>query len=123
MARMTKINETKRSQVFRSMYPRCWRVGIRPVSTDNNEYYKGFDIDDVKAALGTTRFNLLMTTVKEVFCCGHRTWPLDHAERHKRGAEVHCIWSRDLEAFLKVQSRRLSSADEDAHKEEDHRRD
>lgn len=61
----------------------------------------GFDSDDVLALFGKERFALLMSGVKAVFCCAHRTWPDTHADPIKAGAEVHCIYAADLEEFLK----------------------
>jgi len=31
--------------------------------------------------LGADRFKSLQAGLKEVFCCGHRTWPADHPEQ------------------------------------------
>ncbi len=91
---------------FFSKYPNCQRLKIQPVAWGdqgaNGGLHDGFDIDDVKAALGAARFNLLMTSIQEVFCCAHRAWPLSHADATKRGAEAHCIWASDLEKFLKA---------------------
>lgn len=64
-----------------------------------------FDIDDVKTALGGTRFALLTNGTKwvaQVYCVNHRIWGNDHPEPNKRGAEVHCIAANELEAFLRA---------------------
>jgi hypothetical protein len=86
-------------RIFRSTYPLSYALGLRPVSA-NGADYEGFDQDAVESALGTDRFNKLMAQITNVFCCGHRHWPADHPESHKRGCEVHCVYARDLEAFL-----------------------
>lgn len=53
-----------------------------------------FDTDDLKTALGSTRFNNLKATIKTDYVCGHR---LD-----KNNAEVHCFAADDVEAFLRA---------------------
>jgi hypothetical protein len=88
---------------FISKYPKSagktpTGLALTPVAirtTENN----GYDQDDVKAALGVTRFNSLMTLIAAgkpysgaVFCCGHRV--------NKSGVEVPCIYAADLELFL-----------------------
>jgi hypothetical protein len=87
-------------RVFRSVYPLSYALGLRFVSLNGNES-EGFDIDEVEKKLGTDRFKSLLTGLKEVFCCGHRNWPADHQEPNRRNCEVHCVWARDLEAFLR----------------------
>ena len=87
------------ARILRSIYPLSYALGLRPVSVAGNEH-EGFDIDEVAAALGNERFAQLEKGLTQVFCCGHRCWPADHAEKHKRSAEVHCIYAYDLEAFL-----------------------
>ena len=96
----------ERLDKFFNRFPLSKALKIQPVTWGdqgaNGGIIEGFDADDVKAALGVTRFNLLMANyVKAVFCCGHRTWSQTHAEVTKRGAEVHCIYPADLEKFLK----------------------
>ena len=87
-------------RVFRSRYPLCYALGLKPVSVAGNTH-EGYDIDEVEKKLGTDRFKSLMATLKHVFCCGHRIWPKDHPEPHKGSCEVHCVYARDLETFLK----------------------
>jgi len=87
-------------RVFRSMCPLSYALGFRPVSVNGNEH-EGFDIDEVEKKLGADRFKSLQAGLKEVFCCGHRNWPADHPELLRRNCEVHCVYARDLEAFLK----------------------
>jgi hypothetical protein len=64
-----------------------------------------YDIDEVEAELGPQRFDALMQFIlkkpSSLICHGHRHWPKDHPEEHKRGAEVHCVRASDLEEFLK----------------------
>ena len=86
--------------IFRSLYPLSHALGLRPVSVNGNQQ-EGFDIDEVEKKLGAGRFNSLQAGLKEVFCCGHRSWPADHPEKFRRNCEVHCVYARDLEAFLK----------------------
>lgn len=69
-------------------------------ATIGDTQQSGFDENDVKAALGVTRFNNLMTSIAggkpfsgAVFSCGHA--------KDKNGVEVHCIYASDLELFLK----------------------
>jgi hypothetical protein len=88
------------SRVFRSTYPLSYALGLRPVSVNGNTH-EGFDIDEVERRLGADRFKTLQAGLKEVFSCGHRTWPADHPEQHRRNCEVHCVYARDLEGFLK----------------------
>lgn len=70
---------------------------IQPVSSDGVNIHALFDFDDLKAALGTTRFNNLIAYLvahkKTDYVCGHRV--------DSKGLEVHCIHADDLEAFLK----------------------
>ena len=87
-------------RVFRSMYPLSYALGLRPVSANGNDH-AGFDIEEVENNLGASRFKAFQAGLKEVFCCGHRNWPADHPEPSRRNAEVHCVYARDLEAFLK----------------------
>jgi len=87
-------------RVFRSRYPLSCSLGLRPVSVAGNEH-EGFDIDEVEKKLGDGRFKSLMVGLKEVFCCGHRNWPADHPDPVRANCEVHCVYARDLEAFLK----------------------
>ena len=87
-------------RVFRSMYPRCHALGLKLVSVAGNEL-EGFDVDEVEKKLGADRFASLMAGLKEVFCCGHRNWPADHSDPLRRNCEVHCVYARDLETFLK----------------------
>ena len=87
-------------RVFRSRYPLSYALGLRPVSVAGNEH-EGFDIDEVEKKLGDDRFKSLMAGLKEVFCCGHRNWPADHPDPLRANCEVHCVYARDLEAFLK----------------------
>jgi hypothetical protein len=86
-------------RILRSKYPASYALGLRPVSLDGNEH-EGFDIDAVEEKLGADRFKSLVAGLKEIFCCGHRNWPADHPEPHKRNCEVHCVYARDLEVFL-----------------------
>jgi hypothetical protein len=87
-------------RVFRSRYPLSYALGLRPVSVAGADH-EGFDIDEVEEKLGADRFMSLTAGLKEVFSCGHRIWPTDHPETHKRSCEVHCVYARDLEAFLR----------------------
>lgn len=87
-------------RVFRSRYPLSYALGLRPVSVAGNEH-EGFDIDEVEQKLGAGRFKSLLADLKEVFCCGHRIWPEDYQDPVRRNTEVHCVYARDLEAFLK----------------------
>jgi hypothetical protein len=82
------------------MYPLSYGLGLRFVSRNGNES-EGFDIDAVEKKLGADQFKALQAGLKEVFVCGHRTWPADHPEPNRRNTVVHCVWARDLEAFLK----------------------
>ena len=88
--------------VFRSMYPLCYALGLRLVSVDGYQH-EGFDIDEVEKKLGAGRFTVLQPGLKEEFCCGHRNWPFDHSDPYRRNCEVHCVYARDLERFLKEQ--------------------
>jgi hypothetical protein len=81
------------------LFPRCSELGLELVSTDGASEHAGFDIDEVKAKLGS-RFDDFMSTVNTVFSCGHRIWEEKHPEEHKRGCEVHCVYAGDLEKFL-----------------------
>jgi hypothetical protein len=87
-------------RVFRSRYPLSYAMGLRPVSVNGNDH-EGFDIDEVEKELGADRFTSFQAGLKEVFSCGHRNWPADHPDQHRRGCEVHCVYARALEAFLK----------------------
>ena len=106
----TPLNSPQHGQeriaTFFNRYPLSKALKIQPVSwgdqSVNGGLHDGFDVDDLKGALGATRFNLLMSGIKEVFCCAHRTWPGNHADPTKRNAEVHCVWAADVEAFLKA---------------------
>lgn len=53
-----------------------------------------FDSDDLKKALGATRYNNLIAKVKTDYVCGHRV--------DSKGLEIHCIAADDVEAFLKA---------------------
>jgi len=62
----------------------------------------GFDERDVRAALGEDRMARLMAYVTKhsaVFCCAHAHYPDKHP---LAGYEVHCIYLKDLEDFLKA---------------------
>jgi len=86
-------------RAFRSMYPLSYALGLRPVSANGSDH-DGFDIEEVENKLGASRFKSLQAGLKEVFCCGHRNWLADHPDRFRRNTEVHCVYARDLEAFL-----------------------
>ena len=98
----------ERLDKFFNQYPTTKVLKIQPITLGdqgaNGRLLDVFDSDDVKAALGVTRFNLLMTPawVKQVYSVGHRNWPFTHAETAKQGAEVHCIAASDLDRFLKA---------------------
>ena len=78
------------------MFPRAHALGLRIIDAG-----PGFDELEVEAKLGPERFAALMKGVKEVFCCGHASYPETKADSHRiAGYEVHCIYARDLEAFL-----------------------
>jgi hypothetical protein len=100
------LHGQERLAKFWTRYPLSKTLKIQPASWGdqgtNGGLHDGFDVDDLKGALGVTRFNLLMGSVKELFCCSHRIWPATHAELNKRNAEVYCVWAADLEAFLKA---------------------
>ena len=99
---------------FKAMYARAAALGLKPVQTASDVQHAGFDIDEVQKALGAARFAKLIEGKSytsgvpvgrapgaiQVFSCGHRSWPGDHAEPHKQNAEVHCIYAQDLEQFL-----------------------
>jgi hypothetical protein len=87
-------------RAFRSLYPASHALGLKLVSVGGNDF-EGFDIDEVEKKLGKARFISLTAGLKAVFCCGHRNWPADHPDRFRRNCEVHCVYARDLEAFLK----------------------
>ena len=87
-------------RVFRSMYPLSYALGLRPVSVAG-AHHEGFDIDEVEKKLDAERFKSLMDGLKAVFCCAHRNWPADHPDPMRRNCEVHCVYARDLEGFLK----------------------
>jgi len=87
-------------RVFRSRYPLSYALGLRPVSVAGVDH-EGFDIDEVEEKLGAAQFKSLMAGLKEVFCCAHRNWPADHPDPLRANCEVHCVYARDLEAFLK----------------------
>ena len=93
------------SRIFRSMYPLCHALGLKPVSVAGNEY-DGFDIDEVERKLGAPQFASLMAELTHVFCCGHRNWPADHPDPFRRNCEAHCVYALDLENFLKARGRR-----------------
>jgi hypothetical protein len=57
----------------------------------------GFDVLDLEARLGPTRFNKLMAGLKQVFVANHRTYPDGH---ELAGYETHCVYVEDVEAFL-----------------------
>ena len=90
---------------FKAMYKQSAALTVAtqpilPASTAPGVEHPGFDDDDVKTALGITRYNALMAAIVSgapgysgsVFSCGHRV---------KNGVEVHCIYASDLELFLK----------------------
>jgi hypothetical protein len=86
---------------FGRLYPRCAALPILPVPTsDGKGFQDGYDSDDLLGVLGQTRYNKLIASLPTVFCCAHRLWPANHATPSKRNAEVHCIYSADLEKFL-----------------------
>lgn len=87
-------------RLFRSKYPLSYALGLRPVSVKGNEH-EGFDIDEIESKLGADRFKSLQASLREVFCCGHRTWPADHPDQLRRNCEVHCVYAGALEVFLK----------------------
>ena len=86
-------------RVFRSMYPRSYALGLRPVSVGGADY-EGFDIDEVEKRLGSQTFTSFVAGLRNVFCCAHRKWPADYPDPSRRNCEVHCVYARDLEAFL-----------------------
>lgn len=90
---------------FQLMYPRSTALGLEPVESTSGNEVAGFDLDAVAARLGETRFQNLMAGLKEDFVCGHRAHPPDHPEERLRGTEVHCLWAKDLEAFLDQEGR------------------
>jgi hypothetical protein len=85
---------------FAAMYPLSTHLGLVPVSTAKDVEHAGFDIDEVEKALRPERFRKFSATLKQVFSCGHRSWPADHPEESKRNCEVHCVYAEDLEDFL-----------------------
>lgn len=86
----------------KSMYPRCATLNLQFVQAPGasaNEL-PGFDDEMVLKALGQTRYNNLMATVKNVFVCAHRSYGKAPTTGKPTGTEVHCIYAKDLEAFL-----------------------
>ena len=86
--------------MFQIRFPRSTALGLEPVS-DGTAEHPGFDSDEVRQKLGEKKFNALMSTVRAVFCCGHRTHADDHPDKVVAGTEVHCIYAADLEKFLR----------------------
>jgi len=104
---------------FAGRYPLSVALNLLPVSTFPGVEHEGFDIDEVSAALGATRFQKFLSAKiynagvpagraageLQVFSCGHRKWPHQglppqHPEAYKQNAEVHCVYAQDLEQFL-----------------------
>lgn len=87
-------------------FPHCAPLKSLPAITkDKTSFHDAYDIDDLQAELGNSRFNALIAFIiarpSSLICYGHRNWPLTHAEPSKRGAEVHCVKAQDLDDFLK----------------------
>lgn len=78
-----------------SMYPKSAALGLRFVGEGEHDH-EGFDGADVEKVLGA-RFPGFDKGVTNVFCCGHRNYG---AESDRAGAEIHCYYARDVEAFL-----------------------
>ena len=84
-----------------SMFPLSAALGLQFVSTSLGADHPGFDSEEVKAKLGTTRYSNLSGRLTHVFCCGHRHYPGSEGPS-RAGCEVLCIYASDLEAFLKA---------------------
>lgn len=91
---------------FPLIHPHAHALGLRVIDAG-----PGYDELEVEAALGPVRFASLMQGVKQVFVCGHASYPAEcfkgdvnkpeNAPTHRiAGYEIHCIYARDLEAFL-----------------------
>lgn len=73
---------------FQAMYPLSAALGLKVIDPG-----PGFDQNDLKAKIGTTRYNNLITQAKRVFVCNHA--------KDASGYETPCVYAEDLEAFLK----------------------
>jgi hypothetical protein len=115
MARKRKPNKDDRSmspllgvpargvippRVFRSMYPLSYALGLRPVSVNGNEH-EGFDIDEVEKKTGCGPIRVSPGWAEGSVLLRSSHWPADHPEQLRRNCEVHCVYARDLEVFLK----------------------
>lgn len=100
------------TKVF-EMYPRSAALGLRFVrSIPGAEHdHEGFDERDVMYRLGPDRFDELMVRVasdSSVFVCGHDVYPepmavpdgVEARPQMPAGAEVHCLYAKDVERFL-----------------------
>jgi hypothetical protein len=90
-------------RLFHQQYGACSVLKTNPAEHSHG-FYDSFDVDEVEAEIGPTRFKKLIDFViarkSSLVSNGHRVWPHDHKEVHKQGAEVHCVRASDLEAFL-----------------------
>ena len=84
-------NATRATGTFGAQYPLLMALQIPVIDAG-----PGFDALDLEAKLGPTRFASLMSGVKQVFCCAHRTYPAGH---ELAGSELHCV-----EAFLEQEA-------------------
>ncbi len=92
-------------RLFHQQYPACSVLKTAPVKASHHDgFHDNFDVDEIEAELGAIRYQKLIDFVIEressLVSHGHRNWPHDHKEEHKRGKEVHCVRASDLEAFL-----------------------
>jgi len=90
-------------RLFHRQHGACSTLKCSPAE-GNDGYHDSFDMDEIEKELGATRFRKLIDFIikrkSSLVSHGHRIWPNDHEEINKRGAEVHCVLARDLEAFL-----------------------
>lgn len=76
----------------KAMYPKSAALGLKFVSPGKDVDVAGFDEDDVKKALGATRFNLLLGGVTHMFNIGHR--------QREDGIHPNAFYAHDVEDFL-----------------------
>lgn len=76
----------------KEIYPKSAALGLKFVSTGKDVDVAGFDEDEVKKALGATKFNSLLNKLTHVFNVGHR--------KRDDGTNPNAIYATDLEAFL-----------------------
>ena len=95
---MNDKTKTDLLKLFHQKYPTCATLPISPiVAPDDQGFRPGYDIEDVKGAVGATRFANLMKGLSSTFMYGHRIYPPGNPQA---GFQVHAIHADDLEKFL-----------------------